>query len=142
MQNVELTPSRRTLAELLDARTTASAELANLTARAQRLARAKEAIGPLESELIALNSIETRAMSRWAEVDDGSPAPVSDAKQRAKIEAQLHTARAQARAADGATAGLMPQVERVAPIFARWRYISSRPRQTSSLRKRCCFSLR
>jgi hypothetical protein len=110
MQNPS--PSRQRLAELIDSRETASAELATLTARAHRLERAKEAIAPLEAELIALSAAETGAMMRWSELDDGSPAPVSDAKRRAKIEAQLLAARAQARAADGATAGLMPQVER------------------------------
>jgi hypothetical protein len=112
MQN-ELTPARRELAELLDARTTASAELANLTARAQRLARAKEAIAPLESELISLDASASAAALAWSELDDGSPAPVADAKRRAKVEAALLTARAAARAADSATVGLQPQVEKV-----------------------------
>jgi chromosome segregation ATPase len=109
---VELTASRRQLAELIEARDEASAELTTLTARVHRLDRAKETIAPLESELIALDQTERFAMTRWSELDDSSAAPVSDAKRRTKIEAALLTARAQARAADGATAGLMPQVER------------------------------
>ena len=106
-------PNRERLAALIAERESKSAELANLTARAQRLARAREAIAPLESELIALNIAETSAMTRWSETDDGADAPAADAKRRAKIEAALLAARAQARAADGATAGLTPQVEKV-----------------------------
>jgi hypothetical protein len=109
---VELTAERRQLAELIDARDEASAELATLTARSNRLARANEAIAPLESELVALDQAERFAMLRWSELEDGSAPPVSDAKRRAKIEAALNTARASARAADGATAGLRPQLER------------------------------
>jgi hypothetical protein len=109
----KLSPNRERLAALIAERETGSAELAKLTARVHRLERAKETIAPLESELVALNIAETSAMARWSEADDGSPAPAADAKLRAKIEAQLLAARAQVRAADAATAGLMPQVEKV-----------------------------
>jgi hypothetical protein len=107
------TPARQRLAERIAARDAASAELETLTARVQRLDRARETIAPLESELTALNIAETGAMTRWSELDDGSPAPTPDSKRRAKITAALEAARAQARAADGATAGLLPQVQQV-----------------------------
>jgi hypothetical protein len=106
-------PKREHLAALIAERESKSAELSTLTARAQRLARAKEQIAPLESELIALDAASTSAALAWSELDDGSPAPVADAKRRAKVEAALLTARAQARAADSATAGLTPQIEKV-----------------------------
>ena len=108
-----LTPNRQRLAALIAERDDAAAELETLTARSRRLARAREAIQPLESELTALASAESSAMLRWAELDDGSPAPVADAKRRAKIEAALATARASARAADGATVLVQAQIERV-----------------------------
>jgi hypothetical protein len=127
MQNT--TPNRERLAALIAEREAASAELETLTARSHRLAREREVIPPLEAELIALNSAESSAMLRWAELDDGSPAPAADAKRRAKIEAKLATARASARAADSATVSVSSQIERVADLILQ---IKSHIEQTAA----------
>jgi hypothetical protein len=124
-----LSPNRQRLAALIAERETASAELATLTARSQRLARASAEIAPLESELIALNSAESGAMLAWANADDGTPAPVADAKRRARIDAKIATARASARAADGATVSVQSQAERVG---ARLRSLAQQIEQAAA----------
>jgi hypothetical protein len=113
VEPVELTPTRRALAELLDARTAKSADLATLIARQTKLARASAEIAPLQDELNALTAAETAAMQKWSEADTDTPPPVSDVKRRARIESSIAAARAARTAADGATAGLSPQITRV-----------------------------
>jgi hypothetical protein len=109
----ELTPARQELARLLDARDAAGAESGVLLERVARLARAAEAIQPLETELTALGIREAAAALVWVEADDGSDAPVADVAKRAEIESKLTAARAQATAADGATASVSSQITRV-----------------------------
>ncbi len=70
-----LTPTASDLAALLEDRDAASAELETLTGRVDRLARAKDAIAPLEDELRAMGIREFAAALEWAERDDGSDAP-------------------------------------------------------------------
>jgi hypothetical protein len=124
-----LSPARRDLATLISARDDASAELETLTARVAKLARAKEAIPPLESELTAMSIRESAAALAWAESDDGSDAPAPDATRRADLEAKLSAARAQATAADGATRSVASQVERVSATI---NSISARIRQAAA----------
>jgi hypothetical protein len=113
VEPIELTPARRELAELLDARTANNADLATLLARQTKLGRAVADIGPLQSELNALTAAEANAMREWSELDTDTPPPVSDVKRRTKIEHAIAATRAARTAADGATAGLSPQITRV-----------------------------
>jgi hypothetical protein len=124
-----LSAARHDIAELIEARDTALAELETLTARVAKLARAREAIAPLENELTAMSIRESAAALAWAEADDGSDAPAPDAARRSEIEAKLTAARAQAAAADGATRSVQSQFERV---NATIRSISERIRQAAA----------
>jgi hypothetical protein len=111
--DVPLTGSRRTLAELLDARDSGVAEAQTLTERIARLERAKAAVGPLEQQLAMLNAAESNAMLSWSEADDGSEPPLADAAKRQEIEAKLAGARAAVFAADGATRSVQALSTRV-----------------------------
>jgi hypothetical protein len=112
-QPVELTPARRNLAELLAKRDELGKESDILQGRIARLARAKEAIAAIESELVTVGIQEAAAMLLWVEADDGSAPPTGHAERRADLEAQLQPARAAARAGDAATASLSSQITRV-----------------------------
>jgi hypothetical protein len=110
---IQLTPNRRTLAELIDARDTGVAEAQTLTERIARLERAKAAVGPLEQQLAMLNAAESNAMMTWSETDDGSEPPAADGAKRSELEAKLAGARAAVSAADSATRSVQAQSTRV-----------------------------
>ena len=104
---VELTPARRELAELLDARTAKSADLATLIARQAKLASAGADIETLQSELNALTAAAANSMRVWSELDTEAPPPVFDTKRRARIELSIAAARAARTAADRAHRGFI-----------------------------------
>jgi hypothetical protein len=110
---IQLTPNRRTLAEMIDHRDTALAEAQVLTERIARLDRAKAAVSPLEQQLAMLNAAESNAMLSWSEGDDGSEPPAADAAKRSELESKLAGARAAVSAADGATRSVQAQSTRV-----------------------------
>jgi hypothetical protein len=98
-----LTENRRILADHNAARTEAAAEVEALHARMSKLAKLKESVAALESELSQLLAADGKQLSDWAMSDEDSPAPQPDSTKRVAIEAKLADAVSQARAADVAT---------------------------------------
>jgi hypothetical protein len=110
---VDLTPSRRILAEHLDARETALTESKTLSERQARLQYSHAAVATAESELARLDQAEASAALAWAEAGDSAPAPLPDTAKRVEIEGRITAAKAAARAADSATASVGAQLTRV-----------------------------
>jgi hypothetical protein len=106
----ELSPARRQLAELQDAREIAMAESKTLSERQARLQSAHATVATLETELARIAQAESFAALHWAEADDGSPAPLPDTSKRGEIEGKIAAAKAAARAADSATASVGAQL--------------------------------
>ena len=108
----ELSPNRRTLAELLDAKADLSAERDTLAERLSRLDRAQSVLPPLTAELDALNASEAAEMAAWAEAADDSEPPAPDLAKRADLAKKLATARASVAAIDSATTGVREAASR------------------------------
>jgi hypothetical protein len=102
---VELTPNRMALADLNAARQQAAAEVESLVARMSSLARLRDAVAPIESELAALDAAESAALADWSLTPD-EPAPEPDVAARADILSRLQSARQQVAGATMATASV------------------------------------
>jgi hypothetical protein len=101
-----LSANRQALIELNSARSEAKAEVAALLSRMIKLAKLKESVAALESELSQTLAADGRQLEDWAMADTGEPAPQPDSTKRLAIEAKLADAVSQARAADAATASV------------------------------------
>ena len=102
---VELTPNREAMKSLNEARAAAAAEVETLLARMASLARLREAVAPIESELAALDAKEAAALAQWS-INPDHPAPEPDVAARAAILASLQAARQQVSGAELATASV------------------------------------
>jgi chromosome segregation ATPase len=100
---VELSPSRAALRDLNTARAAAATEVETLHARVGKLAKLKESVATLESELSQTLAADGKQLEDWAMSDTGEPAPQPDSTKRLALEAKLADAVSQARAADAAT---------------------------------------
>jgi hypothetical protein len=98
-----LTENRRLLLDLNNARAEAAAEVEALHARMNKLAKLKESVAALESELSQTLAADGQQLADWAMSDEDSAAPQPDSAKRLALEAKLADAVSQARAADAAT---------------------------------------
>jgi hypothetical protein len=108
---IPLSENRRRLLDLNEARTAATVEVETLRARMASLARLRDAVAPIESELAALDAAEADALADWSATPD-APAPSPDVATRADIVSRLQSARQQVAGAQLATASVESVLER------------------------------
>jgi hypothetical protein len=101
-ESIPLSANRQALADLNTSRSEAAAEVEELRARVASLARLRDAVGPIENELSALDSAEAAALAEWSVTPD-EPAPEPDVATRDDIAARLQAARQKVHGADAAT---------------------------------------
>jgi hypothetical protein len=115
----ELSPTRRTLAEMIEARDAAVAESTVLIERMARLEAAKAEVATINDQLARMNAQEQGAMFAWVSADDGSEAPTPDTTRRQELMVAMAQATAKSNAADGATRSLQSQYDAVNEKIAK-----------------------
>lgn len=107
-----LSPARQRLSALMAERDAATAEMADLQVRMDRLATIVAAVAPARERLVDFDAAHAAALSAWASGREPAQ-PRSDAKQRAKLADALATAELDAHAAELARAALAAEQDRV-----------------------------
>jgi hypothetical protein len=104
-ESTSLSANRKALIDLNEARAAATAEVATLRERLNRLGELKAAVGPIENELARLDSAEAAALADWSATPD-EPAPSPDIVTRDNIMGRLAAARQRIAGAEMASASV------------------------------------